>query len=210
MGPGMNPTFVLILFGDARFSSSSRGLDSAPVRWFRHILPAYGHTLETCKFRTSITCSACLRPTKHARLLVSGPELDELPVGQRRVLNKNVQVQARPHQHPMSCRTALLHAAHVPMHAWWHSRADQNQACTAHKPSLYSTSSLITPAAPSRPDGNWNCDCLQVCTHCHINWNPRLQRGEEYLDRGLESARPHRTPQASAVPAMSSHVKALA
>ena len=62
VGEGMDPAFVLILFGDARFSSSSPGFGSAPVRWFRHMLPAYGHTLETCKFRTSITCSACLRP----------------------------------------------------------------------------------------------------------------------------------------------------
>ena len=129
---------MLILFGDARFSSSSPGFGSAPVRWFRHMLPAYGHTLETCEFRTSITCSACLRPTQHARLPASISELEELPVGQRRVLNKNVQVQAQPHQHPMSCRTAVLHAAHPPhacMHAW----------CTFQPCADLPTSSHCTP-----------------------------------------------------------------
>ena len=115
----------------------SHGFGSAPVRWFRHMLPAYGHTLETCEFRTSITCSACLRPTQHARLPASISELEELPVGQRRVLNKNVQVQAQPHQHPMSCRPAVLHAAHTP-HACMHGAHSSlvlicPQALTVHR-----------------------------------------------------------------------------
>ena len=118
----MDPAFVLIMFGNARFSSSSPGFGSGPVRWFRY-------TLETCEFRTSITCSACLRPTWHARMPVSGYELEEQPVGQRRVLNKNVQVQAHARHHLVSFRAALLLAAHTfsCMHGA-HSRADQNKA----------------------------------------------------------------------------------
>ena len=200
MGPGMDPAFVLILFGDARFSSSSRGFGSAPVRWFRHMLPAYGHTLETCEFRTSITCSACLRPTKHARLPVSGPELDELPVGQRRVLNKNVQVQARPHQHPMSCRTALLHAAHGPpcMHACmvpFQGRSEPGLNC----PQAFTVQRILPdhsrPVAPSRPDGNWKCACLQVCTHCHINWNRDFNAARNILTVGLSQLDPTGHPK---------------
>ena len=153
MGEGMDPAFVLILFGDARFSSSFPGFGSAPVRWFRHMLPAYGHTLETCEFRTSITCSACLRPTQHTRLPASISELEELPVGQRRVLNKNVQVQAQPHQHPMSCRTAVLHAAHTP-HARMHGAHSSlvlicPQALTVHR--ILPDNGI--PAAPSTPGG---------------------------------------------------------
>ena len=55
------PSSVLIGFGDARFSSSSRGHAPGPVRALRACMARYGHLVETPEFRMSRTCS-CLVP----------------------------------------------------------------------------------------------------------------------------------------------------